>query len=60
VGFQSILPSKTVKKIIDTEKQGAAAVMAHYSDCGIVLIDIQIDIAGCACNSNSGKKTTIN
>ncbi len=30
--------------------------MAHYSACGIVLIHMQMDIAGCACNSNGGKK----
>jgi hypothetical protein len=30
--------------------------MAHYSACGIVLIHMQKDNAGCACNSNGGKK----
>ncbi len=30
--------------------------MAHFSDCGIVLIHMQIDIAGCARKSNGGKK----
>jgi hypothetical protein len=30
--------------------------MAHYSACGIVLIHMQMDIAGCACNSNGGQK----
>jgi hypothetical protein len=61
VGFQSILPSKTENKIIDTtQKLGAAAAMAHYSACGPVLIHMQMDIAGCACNSNGGKKLTIN
>jgi hypothetical protein len=60
VGFQSILPSKTENKIIDTQKQGAAAAMAHYSACGIILIHMQIDIAGPAHNSNSSKKMTIN
>jgi hypothetical protein len=43
-------------KIIDTQKQGAAAAMTHYSTCGIVLIHMQMDIAGCACNSKSSKK----
>jgi hypothetical protein len=31
--------------------------MAHYSAFGIVLILMRMDIAGCACNSNSGKKS---
>ncbi len=30
--------------------------MAHYSACGIVLIHMQMDIAGCTRNSNSGQK----
>jgi hypothetical protein len=60
VGFQSILPSKTENKIFDTQKQGAAAAMAYYSACGIVLIHMQMDIAGYACNSNGSKKMTIN
>jgi hypothetical protein len=60
LGFQSILPSKTENKIIHTQKQRVAAVMAHYSACGIVLIHMQMDIAGCACNSNGSKKMTIN
>jgi hypothetical protein len=55
VGFQSILLIKTEKNI-DTQKQGAAAGMAHYSACGIVLIHMQMKIAGCAGNSNGGKK----
>jgi hypothetical protein len=47
-------------KIIDTQKRGAAAAMAHFSACVIVLIYMQMDIAECACNSNGGKKMTIN
>jgi hypothetical protein len=43
-------------KNIDTQKQGAAAAMAHYSACEIVLIHMQMNIAGCARNSNGGKK----
>jgi hypothetical protein len=38
VGFQSIILSKTENKIIDTQKQWAAAAMAHYSAYGSVLI----------------------
>jgi hypothetical protein len=45
VGFQSI-----------TQKRGAAAAKAHFSAWGIVLIHMQMDIAGCARNSNGGKK----
>jgi hypothetical protein len=30
--------------------------MVHYSACGIVLIHMQKDIAGCARISNGGKK----
>ncbi len=30
--------------------------MAHYSACGIVLIHMRMDIAGCARNSNGSKK----
>jgi hypothetical protein len=43
-------------KIIDTHIQGAAAAMAQYSACGIVLIHMRMDISGCAYNSNGGKK----
>ncbi len=30
--------------------------MAYFSACGIVLIHMQMDIDGCARNSNNGKK----
>jgi hypothetical protein len=60
VCFQSIIPSKNGRQNFYTRKQGAAAAIAHYSFCGIVLIHVQKDIAGCAHNSNSSKKMTIN
>ncbi len=34
--------------------------MVHCSACSIFLIHMQMDISGCAHNSNGGKKSTIN
>jgi hypothetical protein len=56
VSFQSILPSKTENKILDSQIQKMAVTMAHYSTCCIVLIYMQMGIAGCACTAMTAKK----